>query len=163
MNAEWHLWLDYAEENGKVAQLCFKSGLFNACLQNAQQAVEKTLKALCLAAGLSVKKTHNVRELLADLRRGGINFDFVEEDIDLLDAIYLPSKYPLGSALPDFNPDSNMAHRCLELMAKICDEARKYIRGSESKIKNPPPQAGPLPPYADPIKAEKTEKSKIKS
>jgi len=136
MNAEWHLWLDYAEENGRVADLCFESGLFNAALQNVQQAVEKTLKALCLASGLSVKKTHNIRELLADLQRVGVKLDFVEEDIDLLDSIYLPSKYPLGSALPDFNPDISLARRCLILMKKISDEVRKDIRKIESQIEN---------------------------
>lgn len=40
MNDESRLWLQYAEENRRVAVLCFENGLFNPCLQNAQQAVE---------------------------------------------------------------------------------------------------------------------------
>jgi len=38
-----------------------------------------------------------------------------DEDCDLLDSIYLPSKYPVGSALPNFDPDESITGRCLEL------------------------------------------------
>lgn len=132
MNAEWRLWIRYADENSQTAALCFENGLFNACLQNAQQAVEKALKALCIASSLPVKKTHSIRELVADLRRGGVKLDFAEEDIDLLDSIYLPSKYPLGSALPDFNPDSSLARRCLTLMNKISDGVQSRLKTDAS-------------------------------
>ena len=49
MNDECRCWFQYAEENKQVAELCFESGLFNSCLQNAQQAVENNLAQRCLA------------------------------------------------------------------------------------------------------------------
>jgi HEPN domain-containing protein len=52
MSAEDRRWLAYAHENLRAATLCLGSNLFNPCLQNAQQAVEKALKALHLFSGL---------------------------------------------------------------------------------------------------------------
>ena len=46
MSAEGRRWLTYAQENLRAATLCLESDLFNPCLQNAQQAVEKALKAI---------------------------------------------------------------------------------------------------------------------
>jgi len=39
-------WLSYADENFDVAKLSLAHDHLNACLHNAQQAVEKYLKAL---------------------------------------------------------------------------------------------------------------------
>ncbi len=34
----------------------------------------------------------------------GIKIDLTEDECDFLNSIYLPSKYPIGSALPDYDP-----------------------------------------------------------
>ena len=60
MFAEAREWLAYARENRQVAALSRDSGLFNPSLQNAQQAVEKALKAMGLASGMPLKKTHSI-------------------------------------------------------------------------------------------------------
>jgi len=49
-------WLIYAEENLRSASILLKSNLFNSCLQNIQQSIEKYLKALLLE-----KKIYTVR------------------------------------------------------------------------------------------------------
>jgi HEPN domain-containing protein len=46
MKDETGTWLSYADENLEVAELTFDHGHLNACLQNAQQALEKYLKGL---------------------------------------------------------------------------------------------------------------------
>jgi hypothetical protein len=38
----------------------------------------------------------------------GTFIDITEDKCDLLDAIYLPSKYPLGGIFPDFEPDKEI-------------------------------------------------------
>lgn len=128
MNAEAHGWLRYAEESRQAAELCLESALLNPCLQNAQQAVEKALKALCLAAGSPLKKTHSISELRGDLLGQGVDVGLAEEDAELLDSIYLPSKYPLGSALPNFEPDRAMARRCLSIADRILAEANRMMK-----------------------------------
>ncbi|MFH1626021.1 MAG: HEPN domain-containing protein [Pseudomonadota bacterium] len=45
MKDETRMWLSYADENLEVAVLALEHGHLNSCLQNAQQAVEKYLKA----------------------------------------------------------------------------------------------------------------------
>jgi len=125
MSAEGRRWLTYAQENLRAATLCLESDLFNPCLQNAQQAVEKALKALHLASGLPLKKTHSIGELRADLLRAKVDLALSEEAAELLDAIYLPSKYPLGSVLPNFEPDAGMARRCLTIANHVVAVATK--------------------------------------
>ncbi|MFA5812373.1 MAG: HEPN domain-containing protein [bacterium] len=127
MNDEIRTWLHYAEENLKVSGMCLKSGLLNPCLQNAQQAVEKTLKALCVAHGVPLKRTHSISELRGDLLNKGVNTELSDEECELLDSIYLPSKYPLGSALPDFEPTPDVATHCLSLAERVFAEARGKI------------------------------------
>ena len=50
---------------------------------------------------------------IGELRRGlldiGLDPGLTEDEADLLDTIYLPSKYPLGSVLPAFEPDAQTA------------------------------------------------------
>ena len=48
MKDETRVWLVYAEENLEAAHLLLKQHLYNPCLQNVQQCIEKGLKALLL-------------------------------------------------------------------------------------------------------------------
>lgn len=119
MSGEARRWLQYAWENRQIAQISLERGFFNPCLQNAQQAVEKALKALWIAEGLPLKKTHSIQELTGDLRHRGIDVELEDDDCELLDSVYLPSKYPLGSALPDFEPDEAIARLCLAIADRV--------------------------------------------
>lgn len=56
-------WLRYALENLQTARLTLESDLYNPCLQNCQQAVEKSLEGLALHCGVQVMKTHSSRDL----------------------------------------------------------------------------------------------------
>ena len=124
MIAECNNWFAYADENLAVARLALKGGYYNACLQNIQQAVEKYLKTALLARNVAFQKTHSIETLNRDLLAVGVNTKLSEEDCELLDTIYLPSKYPIGSALPDFNPDEEIGQRCVE----IAERARKAVQ-----------------------------------
>jgi len=44
MKDETQVWLKYSEENFQSAKILLGSKLFNPCLQNIQQSVEKTQK-----------------------------------------------------------------------------------------------------------------------
>jgi HEPN domain-containing protein len=56
MKDETSKWLEYASENLESAHVLLNSGLFNPCLQNAQQAVEKALKSVLVEFLLSSKR-----------------------------------------------------------------------------------------------------------
>lgn len=121
MKDETKKWLEYADENLRSARLLLDSELFNPCLQNVQQAVEKMLKALLVESAEKIKKTHSINELVNILDKHGLNVDMTEDDCDLLDSIYLPSKYPLGGILPDFEPDMQTCRKCVALAERVWD------------------------------------------
>ena len=112
-------WVAFADENLSAARLLLDHLLLNACLHNIQQAVEKYLKAILIHFEKPFKKTHSIRELIIILSRHDIHIEISEDDVDFLDSIYLPSKYPLGSALPDFYPDEAICKNALTVAEHI--------------------------------------------
>jgi HEPN domain-containing protein len=128
MNDEIRLWWEYAEENRKSAEVLLSQSLYNPCIQNAQQAVEKYLKALLIAKGLPIRRTHSINELIRLLKEAEILIPLSREDIDLLDAVYLPSKYPLGSVMPDFIPDDTICRKCLGFLDDVRKTAMAILR-----------------------------------
>jgi len=121
MNDEAKTWLGYANENLASAKVLLDNELYNPCLQNVQQAVEKMLKAVLLESHEKPKKTHSIGELMAALRQRSRTLAITDDEADLLDSIYLPSKYPLGNVLPDFEPDQALCRRCLGIAERVRD------------------------------------------
>jgi HEPN domain-containing protein len=119
MKDETKKWLDYADENLQSANVLLDNKLFNPCLQNIQQAVEKMLKALLIESAIKLKKTHSINELIRILSENGLKIDITEDQCDLLDSIYLPSKYPFGSVLPYFEPDLQICRKCMAVAERV--------------------------------------------
>jgi HEPN domain-containing protein len=128
MKDETREWLKYALENEASARLLFSHHLYNPCLQNAQQAVEKLLKALLLEAVGQVKKTHGINELRFLLEEQGMDVGLLPEECVFLDSIYLPSKYPIGSALPDYDPGEDSCARALDIMQRVAVFADRRLK-----------------------------------
>jgi HEPN domain-containing protein len=119
MKDETGNWLEFGEENLKSAKVLLESGLFNPCLQNSQQAVEKMLKAVLVEFSHKFKKTHSINELAIMLGENGLTVDLAEDERDLLDSIYMPSKYPVGNVLPDFEPDKKTCEHCIAIAQRV--------------------------------------------
>jgi HEPN domain-containing protein len=127
MKDEAKIWLNYAEENLKSSEILLQNSLYNPCLQNAQQCVEKALKALLIKKEIIFKRTHDIFELNQVLLQNSVVIDLSEEECDLLNSIYLPTKYPLGNALPDFIPEKNICVEILEITKRVFQEVKKQI------------------------------------
>jgi len=127
MKDETNKWLEYADENLRSAKVLLDSELFNPCLQNAQQAVEKMLKAVLVESATKLKKTHSINELVSILAEKGLNVEITEDECDLLDSIYLPSKYPLGGVMPDFEPDLQICKQCIALAERVWDSVTNLL------------------------------------
>lgn len=119
MKKDTELWLRYAEENLRSAEVLLDSGLFNPSLHNSQQAVEKLLKAVLIENAAGLIKSHSIRELVGRLEVIPINHPLTDDDIDLLDSIFLPSKYPVFSVLPNFMPDAEICRQCIEIAKRV--------------------------------------------
>jgi len=63
MKDETKNWLDYAAENIESSRILLYSNLFNSCLQNVQQCVEKLLKAVLVELSAKLVKTHSISRL----------------------------------------------------------------------------------------------------
>ncbi len=100
-----------------------KSRLFNPCLQNVQQSVEKALKALLVKNSIEIKKTHSISQLKNILLKKDIEIDLTDEECEFLDSIYLPSKYPLIGVLPDYDPNQQICSQAI----KITDRVLKFV------------------------------------
>lgn len=127
MKDDAKIWLNYSEENLKSAEILLQSLLFNPCLQNAQQCIEKALKALLIEKGFEFKRTHDIFELNNLLIKRTVLVDITEEECDLINSIYLPTKYPLGSALPDFVPDQKICEEIMGIAKRVFQDIKNQV------------------------------------
>ncbi len=127
MKDETKIWMKYAEENLKSAKILLESELFNPCLQEAQQSVEKAMKALLVEFSIMIKKTHSIKKLKKLLYKEGLDIPITKEEYSLLDSIYLPSKYPLGSALPDYNPGVETCRTAIQIAEKVIASVKNHL------------------------------------
>ena len=127
MKDETKQWLKYADENLQSAHILLESYLYNPSLQNTQQSIEKYIKAYFIENGLKLQKTHNILSLNEILKQNNIDLDITDDDIDLIDTIYLSSKYPFGSVLPDFEPDENICLKCIKIADIVKNDIIKYL------------------------------------
>lgn len=108
MRNETKIWLEYAHENLQSANILLESKLYNPCLQNIQQSVEKALKAVFIENAIPFLKTHNIMRLKNVLLESDIEVELSDDECDFQDTIYLPSKYPVASIIPNFYPDKTL-------------------------------------------------------
>ncbi len=127
MKDETRLWLQYAKENLCSAEILLQSHLYNLSLQNSQQAIEKFLKACFIEKGIGLQKTHTIFLLIEKLKEHGFYFSISEDEIDLIDSIYLASKYPLGSVLPDFEADEKICKKCLDVAKTVAEDSENCM------------------------------------
>jgi HEPN domain-containing protein len=128
MKDETRIWLDYAAENLESARILLNSKLFNSCLQNVQQSVEKFLKSLFAEFSYKLIKTHSIAKLRQVLKENDIEIDISEDDSDLLDTIYLPSKYPIDSVIPDYRPDAEICGQCIAIAEHVEQSVKKILK-----------------------------------
>ncbi|MBT3385167.1 MAG: HEPN domain-containing protein [Prolixibacteraceae bacterium] len=127
MKDEAKIWLSYALENLKSSEILLESSLFNPCLQNAQQCVEKSMKALLIEKGITTKKTHDIFEINRIIKTNKIQISITDDECDIINTIYLPSKYPLGSVLPDFIPDHKFCKEIITISKKVYFEIEELL------------------------------------
>lgn len=127
MKDEAKTWLDYSKENLESAKVLLSSNLFNPCLQNVQQSVEKALKAVQIQISAPLKKTHDILGLKTTLENSNVFIDLTGDECDFLNTIYLPSKYPIGSALPDYEPGIEICNEAIAIADKVLKSVQEFF------------------------------------
>ncbi|MBD3306285.1 HEPN domain-containing protein [candidate division KSB3 bacterium] len=129
MKNETHQWLEYAEQDYQAAQILLQSHLYNPCLYHVQQSIEKYLKAIIVEYEFGFQRTHSIRGLVNIVSQHGVLVEIAEDDIDLIDAIYMPVRYPVGSALPLFEPNQAICQQCLRIADRLGQWLQEMFRG----------------------------------
>ncbi|MDI6873987.1 HEPN domain-containing protein [Candidatus Solincola sp.] len=115
-------WLEQAERDLSKARVDLEHSYFEWACFTAQQAAEKAVKALGMHKGLSIWG-HAVSVILRALRE---KMEIPEELVSLaqvLDAYYIPSRYPNG-----FDTGKPADYYNLKMASEAIDAADKIIR-----------------------------------
>lgn len=133
MKDETRQWLDYADQDNQAARTLLQSHLYNPCLYHIQQSIEKWLKAVIVERDLEFQRTHSIQGLVNILTNHALTVDIEADDIELIDSIYMPVRYPIGSALPFFEPNQAICQQGLQI-------AERIHRWTEEILREPEPQ-----------------------
>lgn len=128
MKDETKIWLEYAKENLKSSKVLLENKLYNPCLQNIQQSVEKAIKAILIEKSIILRKTHSINELRNILDENELDTKLSEDDCDFLDSIYLPSKYPMVSVLPFYEPNEETCQRGIKVAESVIQTVQNIIK-----------------------------------
>ena len=85
------------------------------------------MKALIIEKAIGLKKTHSISELNMVLAKKNYDINITEDECDLLDSIYLPTKYPIGSVLPDFEPDNQICEEAIDIAKRVLKDVKDKI------------------------------------
>jgi len=129
MKDETRLWLAYADENLDIARLSLERDYLNACLQNSQQAVEKGIKAVLVESRGEFPRSHSIRELAKLSAVTEDSWGLSTEECDLLDSIYVPSKYPVFGVLPEHFADLDVCSRCVAIAERVLEHIHTRLEG----------------------------------
>lgn len=112
-------WRKNAKEDFLMAKYLYDGNFYRGACYNAQQAVEKTLKARLLAQGWLLEKIHNIRRLTALCTEYACPLAIPDSDISFLDSIYR-SRYPAETGLlPHGEPGHDDAIRAIDCAEKV--------------------------------------------
>lgn len=124
MSSKASRWIAVAEENLAIARYAASQQYRSTAVQLAQQAAEKAIKAICITRGVPYKKIHSLKTLSQSLQVAGIELDITEDECDLIDSLYLPSKYPEGDDLWDNLASGHTVSSCIDVAQRLLNLAR---------------------------------------
>lgn len=124
---EGRRWLAQAEADLVAAHYNYEGEQFYIACFLAQQSAEKAIKACLYARGEERVIGHAVTELL---NRAGGAFDLLSDDAPVLDAYYLPSRYPdsLPGGIPAEVFGRSAARTALDISKRVLDVSGRELR-----------------------------------
>jgi len=126
-------WLELANRDLEAASILVQNEyVANTVLFHSQQCIEKCLKAILEESDISVPKIHSVVKLYAIITDQTSYFiSLTEEELDLVDLVYIDSRYPSGlGVLPSGFPTRKDADELLKIAQTVHKE---IIRGITNK------------------------------
>lgn len=118
-------WLLFAENDLKASRALLKENLTQGACFHAQQAVEKSLKAIIKQNGGKIPRVHDLRFLLKISRLPGF-----ENGCEFLNKYYVESRYPetIAEGLADSMPSLEETERAVKYTQEIFDFANSQLK-----------------------------------
>jgi HEPN domain-containing protein len=88
------VWFDFAAKDLARAHKRFAEGDSEDCLFHLQQTAEKACKGKLVQLGWSLRKTHDLTELVDELRSRRLDCDWFRETASVLTSEYITDRYP---------------------------------------------------------------------
>ena len=127
-------WIDFADRDLEAAKSLLENEyLANVVLFHCQQCIEKCLKAILEENNIEVPKIHSVVRLFGILTENiELEFKIDEDALNLVDDIYIDTRYPSGiGLLPSGFPSKDEAVEVLNVAQNIYDNVRLYLKRNE--------------------------------
>lgn len=119
MKKEAEAWRTIAGEELQSALYLAEKKLYRMVCYHAQQAVEKSLKAVLVERDIDVPRTHNILDLNNAAVKLGYDTKLSDEDAVFLNSIYR-SRYPAGLGLmPSGEPSAADSEKALEIAKRV--------------------------------------------
>ncbi|GFP29683.1 HEPN domain-containing protein [Candidatus Hakubella thermalkaliphila] len=120
-------WLEFADEDYRMAQLAMKEKIYNQVCFHSQQCVEKSLKAL-IEARQKVPKIHKLGDVLELCLRLGYMLEQYQNDIEFIDKFYTSTRYPfIVGMLPGGLTIEQDAEKALQIADTISNLVKKQL------------------------------------
>jgi HEPN domain-containing protein len=128
MKETTHEWLSRAKDDiDVVEEIKDIKHLTNMVAFHAQQAIEKTLKAIIDEFDLGFVKTHQLERLL-EIVKPYIEFKIDHKFVQILDSLYIESRYPVDiGLLPNGKPTEEDANKFFEIAILIYGSVKKKL------------------------------------
>jgi len=123
-------WIAFADRDLEAAKSLLENEyVANVVLFHCQQCIEKCLKAILEEHEMQIPKIHSVVRLFGIITENlelGVEID--EDALNLLDDIYIDTRYPSGlGLLPTGFPSQEEADEVLKIAKKIYDNVLLYL------------------------------------
>jgi len=123
-------WIDFADKDWEVVE-CIKDNprLDSMIAFHGQQMTEKYLKAILEENSVSFQKTHHLAKLYDLVSENETNqFKIPEEYLDILDTVYIDTRYPSGSGLlPHGEMSESERAKFLNIITELHNIFEKYF------------------------------------
>lgn len=121
-------WIFLAESDLKAARIVLQEEIYHTACFHAQQAIEKSLKAILRHRQKIVPKTHSLAKLAHEVEKSG-NIALNENDLIFVDQFYIPTRYPdtLPGSLPEGLPTKKDAEKAIHVAQTVFAITKKRI------------------------------------
>ncbi len=118
-------WIKEAKDEFDSAVILYEHEKYRGACYHSQQAVEKGLKALILEKGKKPERTHDIIELLSEVKGQGWDVELTIDDAVFLNSVY-KGRYPTEEGLlPHGEPLREDAERAISAAGKLVN----YLSG----------------------------------